>query len=267
MAALRAGKHVITEKPFAMAVTQGEEMVREAEARDLRLCVVHNFQFAPATQRLIRDVERGRLGPIRTISAVQFGNPSRRLPTWYESLPSGLFYDESPHLLYLVRRLAPGLRLHSVDVCRSTIGNSTPASIDASYRAPLAHGEIPVTVSCRFEAPISEWHVAVMGDRGAGILDVFRNIYLYLPNDGAHEARQVLRTSIAATVGHWAQHLTNGPLHIAGRLLYGNESVFSTFSDAILAGRDAQHISGRDALDVLGMQWGILDACREQLSA
>lgn len=259
--ALRAGKHVITEKPFAMSLAQGEELVALAAERRRSLAVVHNFQFAPCMERLLADLANGRIGTIRSIVAFQWGNPKRRLPQWYEELPAGLFFDESPHLLYLIRRLAPGpLRLVHVDSCPSTTGHVTPASVDASYRAQADGREIPVSLSCRFEAPLSEWHVAVLGDHAAGIVDVFRDIYLRLPNDGAHVASTVLRTSWQASLQHWARHFINGPLHFSGRLLYGNPTVFESFGRSIHEGSAPQHVAGQDALDVLRMQFEIISA-------
>ena len=258
--ALRAGKHVITEKPFAMSVELGEELVALAASADRRLAIVHNFQFASSAQRLLADMANGRIGTVRSIVATQWGNPRRRLPTWYEDLPSGLFFDESPHLLYLVRRLSPGpLQLVGVDSCPSTGGLKTPASVDASYRSTGSSGTIPVTVSCRFEAPLSEWHVAVLGDAGAGVVDVFRDIYLHLPNDGAHVMSTVLRTSWRATWDHWKAHFRNGPLHLSGKLLYGNDEVFRRFAQAIDTSTAPADISGSDALDVLRMQMSIIE--------
>lgn len=257
--ALRAGKHVITEKPFAMTLSQGEELVTLAAEQRKVLAIVHNFQFASSTRKLLLDIDNGAIGPVRALIATQWGSPQRRLPTWYQQLPTGLFFDESPHLLYLLRRLAPGpLRLSSLDHCASTVGNRTPAAIDASYRCNSPYGEIPVTLSCRFEAPLSEWHVAVLGDRAAGIIDVFRDIYLRLPSDGAHVTSTVLRTSWMATAMHWAGYLVNGPLHLSGRLLYGNETVFERFGRAVTEGGVPEGISATDALDVLRMQHEII---------
>ncbi|MFZ7096868.1 Gfo/Idh/MocA family protein [Luteimonas dalianensis] len=258
--AIRRGKHVITEKPFAMSVAEGEELVELARLYGTRLSVVHNFQFASAVRRFEADLNSGRIGRIRAILAHQLGNPARRLPTWHDQLPGGLFYDESPHLLYLTRKLSPGqLRLLFVDHCSSTLGKTTPASIDASYRSATPYGEIPVTISCRFESPLSEWHIVVLGDNAAGIIDIFRNIYIRLPNDGSHRSTQVLKTSLLATLSHWGQHFTNGPLHLSGKLLYGNDVVYSQFSQAIHEQREPSGISRNDALDVLRMQWEILD--------
>lgn len=261
--ALAAGKHVITEKPFAMSLDEGRDLVARANESRRVLAIVHNFQFASAVRKLERDIQNGTIGPIRSIVATQWGNPSRRLPVWYNQLPGGLFYDESPHLLYLVNRLSPApLLLKSVDACASTLGHRTPSSIDAHYRAHAPHGTIPITVSCRFESPLSEWHVAVLGEHAAGIVDVFRNIYLRLPNDGVHGTRQVLRTSLQASCAHWWQHIINGPRHLAGTLLYGNPTVFERLADAIISGNPPPDISGNDALSILEMQWAILECCR-----
>ena len=262
--ALQSGKHVLTEKPFAMSVTEGEELVALSESTGRVLAIVHNFQFAPSTQRLRRDIEQGALGTVRGLIAKQLGNPDRRLPKWYEELPLGLFYDESPHLLYLLRRLSPGpLRMVSCDVFPSTSGKVTPAIIHAQYVSTTPKGgQIPVTLSLHFESPISEWHVAVLGDKALGDVDVFRDIYLRLPNDGEHTTMSVLRTSLAATWGHWSQHVTRGPLHLAGKLLYGNDEVFARFHRAATTGTPPADISAKDALEVLRMQHEIVDRQR-----
>src|SRR5579863_6729313 len=127
--ALQLGKHVLTEKPFAMTVSEGEALVDAAAKADRRLGIVHNFQFARSARRLAADIDAGRLGRLTGISAVQLGNPRRRLPTWYEELPLGLFYDESPHLLYLLRRFAGDIRLARCLVTPGSGGLRTPARL------------------------------------------------------------------------------------------------------------------------------------------
>lgn len=261
--ALELGKHVLTEKPFTMSVDEGEALVALARERQRVLAIVHNFQFASSTRRLLRDMESGALGTVTGVIAQQYGNPGRRLPTWYEQLPLGLFYDESPHLLYLLRRLSPGaMRMLSCDVFPSTTGKVTPAIIHAQYESAAAGTRIPVTLSLRFESPISEWHVTVLGDRALGDVDVFRDIYVRLPNDGVHATMDVLRTSLTATWAHWSQHLTRGPLHLAGKLLYGNDEVFGRFHAAATRGVPLERVSADDALAVLKMQHEIVGRAR-----
>lgn len=256
--ALEAGKHVLTEKPFTMTLDEGEELAALARERGLVLAVVHNFQFAPSVRRLRGWLESGRLGRVRAVWATQLSNPARRLPTWFDELPGGLFYDESPHLIYMARALA-GAELEpvSVTVHPSTRGLlNTPAQIDAQLRA----GEVPVSIQMNFEAPMSEWHVAVLGDRGMGVVDLFRDIAVLIPNDGDHRAKDVIRTSASASWHHWLGYLRSGPGHVLGRLRYGNDEVFARFHDAVRSGGTPEGIGAEDALAVLRVQHWILEA-------
>jgi scyllo-inositol 2-dehydrogenase (NADP+) len=254
--ALALGKHVLTEKPFVMTQAEGLELVQIAERSDRRLAIVHNFQFARSTKRLLADVASGALGRVRGVDAVQFGNPARRLPEWYEQLPLGLFYDESPHLLYLLRAIAGPLRLAQAKIIPSMTGLKTPARIDAWFDASDAY---PLRLSCNFESPVSEWHLLVFGERRLGIVDIFRDIYLSLPNDGTHDARRVIKTSLVATFQHWLQHVTSGIPHLRGQLFYGNDEVFARFAAAIEGDRNALAPIGPDrAMEILKLQHSIV---------
>ncbi|HEY1597213.1 MAG TPA: Gfo/Idh/MocA family oxidoreductase [Thermoleophilaceae bacterium] len=256
--ALEAGKHVLTEKPFTMTVQEGEELTALARERGLVLAIVHNFQFARSVLQLRRWIAAGRLGRVRAVWATQLSNPARRLPTWFDELPGGLFYDESPHLIYTARALA-GANLDpvSVTIHPSTSGLvNTPAQIDAQMRA----GDVPVSIQMNFEAPVSEWHVAVLGERGMGVVDLFRDIALFTPNDRDHKALDVLRTSGSASWHHWLGYLRSGPGHVLGKLRYGNDEVFRRFHAAIGSGKPPEGISADDALAVLRVQHWILEA-------
>jgi predicted dehydrogenase len=255
--ALGRGLHVITEKPFAMSVTEGSAMLQDSERTRKCLAVVHNFQFSRSMKRLKRDLADGRLGSVRGLRAVQLGNPSRRLPTWYDDLPLGLFYDESPHLLYLLSSVAGQLSLLKAVSAESRRGSPTPAQIDAWFAADRA--DYPITLSCNFESSISEWYLAVHGENFVGIVDIFRDIYLRLPNDGRHGTAQVIRTSVAATSQHWWQHLTSGIPHLAGKLRYGNDEVFERFGRAISGELEAlQPIDAATAQRILTLQHAII---------
>ena len=120
--ALESGVHALTEKPFTMTVAEGERLVGLTASNRVQLAIVHNFQFARSVRQADAWIRQGRLGRMRAIWAVQLSNPRRRLPTWYDELPLGLFFDESPHLLYLVRHFGGDeLELDRVSVVESTM--------------------------------------------------------------------------------------------------------------------------------------------------
>jgi predicted dehydrogenase len=65
IAALRAGKHVLVEKPMALSVESCHRMIAEAERARRILMVAHVLRFFPAYIALQRVVEKGELGAIR----------------------------------------------------------------------------------------------------------------------------------------------------------------------------------------------------------
>ncbi len=68
LSALRAGKHVLVEKPLAASSKQAVELLREAADRDLVLMPGHTFLYSPPVI-LIRDIiDSGELGEIYFIS-------------------------------------------------------------------------------------------------------------------------------------------------------------------------------------------------------
>lgn len=250
------GLHVLTEKPFTLDFRDAEEAAAPGKTV---VAVMHNFQFARSAERLWADLAAGRLGAIRSVSAIQLSNKARRLPEWYEDLPLGLFFDESPHLLYLLRRVVPDASLRDLDVLPGRDGRHTPRLVTARYSGQ-GGDEIPVTLSMNFEATVSEWFLAVHGERAVGVVDIFRDIYIRIANDRSHSTSTVLRSSLAATIGHWSGYASSGVLHVTGRLRYGVDGVVGRFAEAIASGSDPQYCGRVEALAVRRMQQEIIDS-------
>ena len=62
--ALEAGKHVFVEKPMTLSAAEGEELVRIAGKKDLRLMVGHLMEYHPAVEALKSLIDSGDLGRI-----------------------------------------------------------------------------------------------------------------------------------------------------------------------------------------------------------
>lgn len=85
--ALKAGKHVLCEKPIAMNAAQGAEMVRTARKEGKILQIGYNSRFSPAIQALKRHIDAGELGDIYYARAQSLR--VRGIPGW------GVFIDKS----------------------------------------------------------------------------------------------------------------------------------------------------------------------------
>ena len=68
MAALRAGKHVLCEKPLAVNIAEAREMEQEAAQRKLVGMDAHEFRFAPQRAYIAELIGQGYLGRLRYAS-------------------------------------------------------------------------------------------------------------------------------------------------------------------------------------------------------
>lgn len=247
--ALQAGLHVLTEKPMTVALEDARELGALAQEKKLTLAVVHNFQFSRAAKAFREDLKAGRIGKIKTVYGTQLCNHARNIPAWCDELPLGLFYDEAPHFYYLFRSIAGGeIQFLNSSVWKSPKKQNTPRVVSAEY---LAGEGFPVFLHINFESSLTEWHVTVVGENGTADIDVWRDIYVRLPNDGVHTAKDILWTSLAGAGQHFAGVLTGGLRYVAKNHLYGNDEVVRRFHAAIHGTDSLQGMSPAEGLRVI----------------
>jgi len=108
LAALRAGKHVLIEKPIALSVADADAVIAEARSRGLVAAVVSQRRFEPAVRALKAAVDAGRLG--RVILVIGEGLYFRP-QSYYDSaawrgtvgLDGGVLMNQAIHTLDLMR--------------------------------------------------------------------------------------------------------------------------------------------------------------------
>ncbi|WP_400163304.1 Gfo/Idh/MocA family protein [Brevibacillus sp. TJ4] len=111
IAAARAGKHVICEKPLALTVEQAKQMVEAVNEAGVVHMICHNYRFAPAVQYAKKLIDEGRLGKIYHIRAtfLQDWLMDPHFPlTWRlrkEVSGSGTLGDIGAHIIDLARFL------------------------------------------------------------------------------------------------------------------------------------------------------------------
>lgn len=64
IAAARAGKHVVCEKPLATSVADGREMLTECRKAGIKLFYAEDWVFAPALRRTVELVREGAVGEV-----------------------------------------------------------------------------------------------------------------------------------------------------------------------------------------------------------
>lgn len=254
---LDLGKHVLVEKPFVTDLNQGKELIALAKKKMLILGVNHNFQFASSFQALDKVLHDKNFGKIRSFYLAQVSNDARRLPAWGDNLPLGLFYDESPHFFYLLRKFCGGdLKIRYSNIIKSKITANTPQIINCGIDA----NGIQTDMYLNFESPVCEWYFTVFGEHKLAFVDLFRDIITVLPNDEQHLMKEVFKTSFLATLSHWKGYLVNGFKYIQSQLYYGIDITQENFYNAITE-KDPKYIegmTGEDGLAVNNIQYDIV---------
>jgi len=69
LACLEAGCHVYCEKPVALSLADGDQMIQLAEDKKLKVAVAHQAVYLPRIQKLKGLLEQGIIGSIETIYA------------------------------------------------------------------------------------------------------------------------------------------------------------------------------------------------------
>ncbi|MFI9828668.1 Gfo/Idh/MocA family protein [Streptomyces sp. NPDC051913] len=108
LAALAAGKHVLSEKPSASNAEEAAE-VREAVAKSGAVFMeAFHYLFHPVTRRLHELLESGELGELQRVETmVAIAAPPDTDPRWSLPLAGGAVMDLGCYGLHAVRMLAP----------------------------------------------------------------------------------------------------------------------------------------------------------------
>jgi len=99
--ALRAGKHVLVEKPLAATYDEGLALIREADERGLTLMCDHTYCYTPAVTRIREMLHTGELGEVHYIDSVRInlGLVQRDIDVMWDLAPHDLSILDSvlPH--------------------------------------------------------------------------------------------------------------------------------------------------------------------------
>lgn len=246
--ALLLEKDVLVEKPMTMDEKEAEELIALAKKQKKVLNVVHNFNFTNGMQKINKIVESGKYGDIQSITEVQLTNRDRRLPTWYNDLPMGLFYDEAAHFIYLLRRHGGELRIEN---SHALYNNDKKDNTPNILSVDLFAGKVPTHMYLNFNSPVCEWYYCLCFKKRIIYYDLFKDIVVDLPTDGEHLAGEVLKNDLSRGHQYRMGFIKNGFKRIGGNLLYGHETVLAEFIKTVETRKDNKYLSAENGLETV----------------
>ena len=137
-AAIEAGKHVLSQKPFVLDLDVGARLADLADARGVRLAVNQNGRWAPHWSYLTQLERRGTLGALASIDFTVAWDHSWITTTPFNTLHHLVLYDFAVHWFDIATVLLGGRRAHRVfaSVTRAPVQVIAPpalASVVADY--------------------------------------------------------------------------------------------------------------------------------------
>jgi predicted dehydrogenase len=169
--ALQSGCHVFVEKPMAVTTQEAHSMVTASADHKRLLTVGHNHLFNPVVREAYRRMEDGYLGRLVGIDVFHGSLPISA--PWISRLPSGPWYNDVDHVLYLSR-----LFVGDANIIRA-VGYShieTPKIDEVHIAALNAGGWSSLTYSV--SAVPFQIRLTLFGDKRTISLDLISEIML-----------------------------------------------------------------------------------------
>jgi len=227
--ALRAGKHVMVEKPLATTLQEGEAMVAAARASGALLMTAYRLHNEPGTHGMIEAVRSGRIGePVYFASTFgfqsQLGNHRLKAGHWGGALP-----DVGVYCLNAARHVFAAEPIAVQAMASRPSDDPRFAEIDAGLAVTLKFpGERLAQFFCSFGAGTSE-SIRIIGSTGELILDP------------AFKFDSALRMTVRAD-GKESTTQFEQVDHFAGQIAY--------FSDCIASGTQPEADGGEGLADM-----------------
>jgi predicted dehydrogenase len=167
VAAARAGKHVFTEKPFALTSKEARTALRACAKARVTLAVGYNWRFQPALQEILKMLEDGRLGKLLHVEGNFCGPSAYRFPGghWRQSReegPAGGMTGRGVHLvdafLYLAGRIESVYAQSSRRVLRHGLDDTTSMLFRFGSGASGYLGTVIATAET--------WRMQIFGSKG-----------------------------------------------------------------------------------------------------
>ncbi len=165
IAAVDAGKHVLTEKPFAANADEAASVAQHASRSGLIVMEAYHTGHHPNTARLREIIDSGELGEVYGARASFFTTiPPGRDIRWNPDLGGGALLDIGYYPVRMLRDLFEDAAGTTVLAAKAR----TMRGIDRALTATLGFGALQTDIACgMWSARLFEARLMITGTRGS----------------------------------------------------------------------------------------------------
>ena len=164
-AALRAGKHVVVDKPLSVTAREATDLARLARERSLMLAVFQNRRWDSDFLTLRKLIESGGLGDLHTFRARWDRFRPAVADRWKERAGqgNGMLYDLGSHLVDQALHLFGRPDWIEADVLMQRPG----AVIDDAFEIVMGKGALRISLAASSVAAAGDWRYVLHGSRAS----------------------------------------------------------------------------------------------------
>ncbi|OJU79763.1 MAG: hypothetical protein BGO11_02860 [Solirubrobacterales bacterium 70-9] len=169
IAAARAGKHVLCEKPIATGLADARRMLEECEVAGVVLAVNHAFRGAPANVAMREAIASGAIGEVVAARVFHATSLPEELRTWRLQRPdagAGVVLDLTVHDVDTIRFLLDDEVEETVAI-EANQGLAAPGVADSAMTAVRMRGGQLVSFHDAFTVPFAGTGIEVHGTQGS----------------------------------------------------------------------------------------------------
>ena len=191
IAAMRAGHHVIVEKPMEITLATIEKMLRVQHETGRKMAVISQHRFDSATQQIHTLVNEQAFGRLVLGNALipwwrsqKYYNSGAWRGTW-ELDGGGVLMNQSIHSIDLLQWLMGPVK--SISAYTDTLAHHMETEDVAVAILRFAHGAIGTIAATTSAYPGTGIRIEIYGDKGSAVIDSDTLSYLHLARDESEE--------------------------------------------------------------------------------
>lgn len=140
-AALRAGKHVLSQKPFVLDLSEGRRLVSLARDRGLKLAVNQNGRWAPHLSWMREAVRAGHVGEVISVHVSIHWNHGWIVGTPFEMIEDLILHDFGIHWFDFLHSIVAGRAETVHALAGAATGQTARAPLLAQVLVQMAGGQ------------------------------------------------------------------------------------------------------------------------------
>lgn len=204
IAAARAGKHLLVEKPLDITLPRVDAIIETARAHNVKLACVFPYRFMHGVQRVKQALDVGRLGRVASADAyVKWYRPQAYYEgSWHGTLAldgGGALMNQAIHSIDLLQWLAGPV--DNVFARTATVSHRIEVEDTAAAVLVYRHGALGVIQGATSCWPGDRARVEIRGDRGTLAVEEGRIVTWKLDDGDPLEEERMLTLETAPHSG------------------------------------------------------------------